>query len=158
MVLPGIFFIATRITQLIFLIPIIGMLSYFVHGFVQANYLTPIFVLLPFIVSVLAGVWALATLFFYASAKHNGYLLAFVDIAIFAALIAGVYELRQIGNANCSNFNPRNPIALQLGAFNYELDKACNLLKASFALSIMEIIFFFFSAVSPLSCSFMIIW
>lgn len=124
------------------------MLSYFVHGFVQANYLTPNFVLVLFIVSVLAGVWALATLFFYAIAKHNGYLIAIVDLGIFAALIAGVYFLGDIGSADCSNFNVRNPIALQLGVFNYELDKACSLLKASFALSIMEILFFFWTAVS----------
>lgn len=149
MVLPGLFFITARATQLLFLIPMIGMLSYFVHGFVQHNYLTPAFVLVLFIVSVLAGVWALATLVFYALVKHNGYMITFVDIAIFAALIAGVYELRGIGNADCSNFNPRSNIALQLGNFNYERNKSCNMLKASFALAIMEIIFFFYTSVSP---------
>lgn len=148
MVLSGIFFVLTRVAQLIFLIPIIGMLSYFVNGYTHANFLTPTFILVLFIVSVLAGVWALATLLFYAIAKHNGYLLAFVDICIFGGLIAGVVELAPITNQSCGNFNTASPLYVQLYVFDYSISKTCNMLKACFALAIIEILMFFWSAVS----------
>lgn len=146
--LPGIFFITTRLVQLFFLIPIIGMLSYFVDGYVHANFLTPSFVLVLFIVVVIAGVWALATLLFYALAKHNGYLISFVDICIWGGLIAGVYELHGIAGQSCGNFDTGSSIYVQLYTFTYEIKKACNMLKACFGLGIMEIFFFFWSAVS----------
>lgn len=139
-----------RIAELIFLIPLIGILSYFVHGFVAENLLTPNFVLVLFIVSVIAGVWALVTLLFYVSARHNAYFLAFVDLCIFAAMIAGVVELRAIGSASCSNFSITSGIGLQLGPFINNASGACHLLKASFAFGIIEIILFFATIVSLL--------
>ena len=148
--LSSIFFILVRFAELIALIPIIGMLSYFVHGFVASNLLTPDFVLVLFIVSVLAGVWALATLVFYYNAKRSGYFLALMDLGIFAALIAGVVVLRGIGNADCKNEEVFNTgyFGQQLAPFITTPSKSCNMLKASWAFAIMNILFFFATFVS----------
>lgn len=126
------------------------MLSYFIHGFVASNLLTPDFILVLFIVVVLAGVWALATLVFYYSAKQSGFFLAFMDLCIFAALIAGVVVLRGIAGANCKDPQAFNEgyFGQQLAPFIFSPSKSCNLLKASFAFGIMNIIFFFNTFVS----------
>ena len=145
--LAGILFTFWRIVELIMLIPLIGMLSWFVHGFVKDNALTPNFILVLFIASVLAGVWALATLLFYYSARRSGYFLALVDLGIFAALIAGVVELRGIASASCNNFSSTGYFGLRLAPFIYQLTKSCNVLKACFAFGIMNVIFFFFTFV-----------
>jgi hypothetical protein len=159
--LPGLLFAIWRSFEIFTLIPVIGMLSWFVHGFTEANQLTPTFILVLFIVSVLAGVWAVATLFAYQATKHNGRFVAFVDLVFVGALIAGVYELRGITDDNCATFGQGQPhgIFLGLGIFGYvgvqtqspwalHLDKNCSMLKASFALAIMNILFFFVTFVS----------
>lgn len=85
--ISSIFFILWRLAELFFLIPMVGMLSYIIRGFQQANMLTPDFVLVIFIVTVLAAVWTLATLLFFASAKRSGWFLPLVDLAFFGAFI-----------------------------------------------------------------------
>jgi hypothetical protein len=156
--LPGIFFSFWRSAEIITLIPTVGMLSWFVHGFVRNDELTPTFILVLFIVSVLALVWAIATLLFYGFTKHNAFFVAFIDLCFVGTFIAGVYELRDITGANCAHFaNSDNAIWLNLGPFGYgsgrfpytNFDKNCSMLKASFAFGIMNSIFFFFTFVSP---------
>jgi predicted membrane-bound spermidine synthase len=157
--LPGIFFTWWRFAEIITLIPTVGMLSWFVHGFVKNNILTPDFVLVLFIVSVLALVWALATLLAYGFTKHNAYFVAFIDLCFVGAFIAGVYELRGISSSDCSNFaKASNSIYVRLGPFGIltgsvhypyiHFNKNCSMLKASFAFGIMNCFFFFFTSVS----------
>jgi len=158
--IPGILFASWRIMEIVTLIPIVGMLSWFVHGFTQNNQLTPIFILVLFIVSVLALAWAVGTLFLYHRARTSGRFVAFVDLLFFGALIAGVYELRGITKSSCANFSSTtDSIYLNLGPFGYvggrtnnpyslHLNKNCAMLKASFALGIMNVVFFFFTFVS----------
>ncbi|KAE9962876.1 hypothetical protein BLS_009920 [Venturia inaequalis] len=153
--IPGILFACWRVTEIVTLIPIVGMLSWFVNGFNKNNQLTPIFILVLFIVSVLALAWAFFTLILYHRARTSGRFVAVVDLLFFGALIAGVYELRGITNASCTNFaRSTNDIFLNLGPFGYlgvsnknglavNVNKSCAMLKASFALGIMNIIFFF---------------
>ena len=157
---PGLFFAWWRITEIVTLIPIVGMLAWFVHGFTNNNQLTPTFILVLFIVSVLALVWAMGTLFLYHRARYSGRFVAFVDLCFVGAFIAAVYELRGITNANCGHFSTtNNSIYLGLGPFGYvggqvnnplayHLNKNCAMLKASFALGIMNTIFFFLTFVS----------
>lgn len=142
---------------------LIVSLAWFVNGFNKNNELTPIFILVLFIVSVLALAWAVATLILYSRARHSGAFVAFVDLLFVAALIAAVYELRGITKADCGNFSSTSDsIYLNLGPFgyvggqvnnplSYHLNKNCAMLKASFALGIMNIIFFFFTFVSIFS-------
>jgi len=152
MSLSGIFFILWRLAQLITLIPVVGMLSYFVHGFITNNVLTPSYILVLFIVSVLAAAWALATLVAYSRARHAGLFVAFVDLCFVGGFVGGVYELRGIGGANCSRFEGSTRY-LELGSVgvygpNLHVNKSCAMLKACFAFGIMNCIFFFFTFVS----------
>ncbi|KAF2102721.1 hypothetical protein NA57DRAFT_31508 [Rhizodiscina lignyota] len=151
--ISGIFFISWRLAEVFTLIPTVGMLAWFVHGYTQANMLTPNAVLVLFIVSTLALAWAFFTLIDYARARRSGYFVAFVDLLFVGAFIAGVWYLRGITDANCSHFGSSR-LYLNLGVFgNYgvsvnspwaaHINKNCAMLKASFAFGIMNIIFFF---------------
>ncbi|KAF2402976.1 hypothetical protein EJ06DRAFT_316051 [Trichodelitschia bisporula] len=155
--LPGLFFGFWRIVEIITLIPIVGMLSWFVDGFTKANQLTPTYILVLFIVSVLAACWAVATLFMYHRARGAGAFVAFVDLLFVGALIAAVYELRGITRESCTSFGTKNSsLYFSLGPFGavgvsannhlaIHLNKTCSMLKACFALGIMNIIFFSFT-------------
>jgi hypothetical protein len=159
--IPGLLFTTWRIFEIVTLIPIIGMLSWFVHGYTVSNQLTPNTILVLFIVSVIAGVWAVTTLIAYGATKYNAAFVAFVDLLIFGGLIAGVYYLRGITKANCAHWGTgdSHDLFLSLGIFGsvgvqaqspwaLHLDKNCSMLKASFALGIMNVIFFFVTFVS----------
>jgi len=153
--LPGLLFAIWRSFEIFTLLPIVGMLSWFVHGYTTQSELTPTFILVLFIVSVIALVWAIATVLAYGATKYNGRFVAFVDLLIIGGLIAGVYELRHITNDNCAHFGQgsTNSLYFSLGIFGsggvqaglpwaLHLDKNCSMLKASFALAIMNILFF----------------
>ena len=160
MALSGALFIFWRIVELVTLIPIIGMLSWFVNGFNSSNELTPNYILVLFIVSVLAGAWALFTLIGYARTRHSALFVALVDLLFVGALIGGVVVLRGIAHESCTNFSAGS-FYVSLGPFGYygrqsnspwaaNVNKPCAMLKASFALGIMNIIFFFITFVSSL--------
>jgi hypothetical protein len=85
-----------------------------------------------------------------------------IDLAFVGAFIAGVYELGDIRDANCSNFSSGN-IYVNLGVFGYygrqssnggqssaNVNKNCAMLKASWAFGIMSTIFFFITSVLAL--------
>ncbi|KAL1959705.1 hypothetical protein VTO42DRAFT_1291 [Malbranchea cinnamomea] len=152
------FFISWRLGQVIILIPPVGMLAWFVDGFLKENMLTPSYILVLFIVSVLAVVWALETLIRYGSTKRSAIFVCFVDLCFFGAFIAGVYQLRGIGNKNCNHFSRSGPDFLNsLGPFGYwgrsqnnpladNPNKVCAMLKTSFAFGIMNVVSFFVTA------------
>lgn len=150
------FFIFDRLVEIVFLIPIIGMLAYFIDGFLKANIITPVYILVLFIVSVIAVFWCVDTMIRHATTKRSAIFVSFVDLLFFGAFIAGVYELRFIANANCGNWHGDGEY-VSLGPFGLygaqtgnplanDLNKTCAMLKASFAMGIMEVIFFFWSA------------
>ena len=136
-------------------IPIMGMLAWFVHVFVTSNALTPDPILILFITSVLALAWAIFTLFSYHRSSANAHFVALIDTAIFGTLIAGVYLLRGITNADCSDnaSGARVWTACVPGIpdLHWEVAKPCAMLKAVWALSIINIIFFFTTAVVAFS-------
>jgi len=154
----GMFFAFWRFLEIITLIPTLGMLAYFVHGFVDANELTPNYVVVLFITSVLAAVWAIVTLFVYHRARSNALFVAFIDICFVGAFIAGVYELRFISPANCSSVNSSAGWDISLGIFgsvaingvDVNVNKNCEMLKTSFAFGIMNCIFFFITSLLAL--------
>ena len=145
--ISGIFFILTRVAQLLFIIPALGMLSAVVHGYLNGNEVTPAFALTLFIVVVLAAIWIVATLLLYGIAKHNGYLVAFVDLCLFGALIAGVVEANGMAAQSCSHWDVNSAPYKQSGIWVYNFASLCNLIKASYAFAIIELILFFFSTV-----------
>ncbi|KAI9713717.1 MAG: hypothetical protein M1812_006555 [Candelaria pacifica] len=150
--IAGIFFTFWRILQILTLIPTLGMLAYFVHGFVSTNTLTPDSILVLFITSVLAAVWCIITLFAYHRTRHSAFFVSLIDLAFIGTFIGAVYALRGIAKADCSNFSSGG-IYLNLGPFGYyardsgtqwslNINKTCAMLKACFAFGIMNCIMF----------------
>ncbi|EER28236.1 hypothetical protein D8B26_004555 [Coccidioides posadasii str. Silveira] len=153
----GLFFICWRAGQLVTLIPPLGMLSWFIDGFVKANMLTPTYILVLFIVTVLASVWAVETLVRYSSTKRSAIFVSFVDICFFGSFVASVYLLRGIAVENCNSFT-RSQFLQSLGPFGFwgqrtnnplsqDPTKVCSMLKASFAFAILNTMSFFFTAI-----------
>lgn len=131
-----------------------GMLAYFVDVFNRNNALTPEPLLLLFITSVLALAWAVFTLFSYHRSSANARFVALVDLAIFGTLIAAVYLLRFINDAQCVAA-PARPWYAAVGAPS-DLgwgppDKPCAMLKACFGLGILNVILFFVTALAAFS-------
>ncbi|KAI3319282.1 hypothetical protein HD806DRAFT_539317 [Xylariaceae sp. AK1471] len=151
----AIFFAIWRFLQIITLIPTIGLLAYFVDGYNKLNQLTPTYILVLFIVSVLAAAWAIFTLFSYHRSSTNAQFVAVIDILFVGAFIGAVYELRFITNADCTHVVPGSSVDATLGPFgsvslngvHVQVDKSCAMLKASFAFGILNAIFFFFTSI-----------
>ena len=115
-----------------------------------------------FIVSTLAGAWALVTLFRRESVRRNAAFVAFIDLCFFGAFIAGVYFLRGVTNTDClsasGGFSTSggvsssgdtiyiNPLNIDYAPFSINANKTCTMLKASFAFGIINCILFFNSA------------
>jgi hypothetical protein len=161
MAISGFLFISWRLFEIIMLLPPVGMLAWFIHGFVENNQLTPNFVLVLFIVVTLALVWAFFTTISYLRARHDALFVALVDLGFVGALIAGVVVLRQITQTSCMNNDfASSPLWAQLGPFGLpgyqtgngyaaDINKNCSMLKASFAFGILNILAFFLTFVSP---------
>jgi hypothetical protein len=134
------------------------MLAYFVHIYASNNALTPTYILVLFIVSVLGAAWTIATLFTYHRSKNNAF---FIDLCFVGALIAGVYELRGVAKQNCTSVTSGDSYQINFGIFgnaslnglNFSTDKQCAMLKASFAFGIMNCIFFFITSILALCVS-----
>lgn len=154
----GIFFAFWRFLEIITLIPTLGMLAWFVHIYTEANALSPNYILVLFIVSVLGAAWAIATLFTYHRAKSNALFVSFIDLCFVGAFIAGVYELRFISHANCTNVSSGASYSISFGylgsatvnGVNVSTNKICAMLKACFAFGIMNCIFFFITSLLAL--------
>lgn len=142
MAISGFLFLSWRIFQIVTLTPIVGMLGWFVHIYDKNNLLTPDYILVLFIVSVLALAWAVFTTISYLRARHDALFVAVIDLGFMGALIGGVVELRFIGDQNCSNFRVGNTF------LSVDFNKQCSMLKASWALAIINIITFFVTFVS----------
>jgi hypothetical protein len=129
------------------------MLSYFVNIYNSQNLLTPTSILVLFIVTVLATVWSIFTLFTYHRSRYNSHFVAFIDLCFVGAFIAGVWYLRGIGGDNCSNITA-DSYTLSLGIFlqvdvdtyGVTADKTCAMLKACWVFGIMNCIFFFITS------------
>ncbi|CEL08588.1 hypothetical protein BJX68DRAFT_223400 [Aspergillus pseudodeflectus] len=152
----SIFFIFNRLTEITFLIPIIGMMAYFVDGYLKANLITPPFILVLFIVSVIAVFWCIDTLIRHSTTKRSAAFVSFVDLLFGGAFIAAVYQLRFIATADCGDWDGGR-VYVSLGPFGAygrqsgndladDLNKTCRMLKTCFALGIMEVLFFFWTA------------
>ena len=122
--------------------------------------LTPPYILVMFIVSVIAIFWAIDTLIRFSTTKRSAMFVAFVDLLFFGAFIAAVYQLRFVANADCSHWDGGS-VWVSLGPFgeygrrtdnplSLKVNKSCAMLKTSFALGIMETLFFFWTALLAL--------
>ncbi|TDZ34522.1 hypothetical protein C8034_v000683 [Colletotrichum sidae] len=148
-------FAGLRFLQIVTLIPTMGMLAWFVDGFVKSNVVVPNSILVLFIVSVLALAWAIFTLFSYHRSSTNALFVAVVDLAFVGALIAAVWYLRGIHNVDCTNLsrdgrwsaNFPGLVTISGPSFSFFTNKPCAMLKASWVFGIINCILFFFTAV-----------
>lgn len=133
-----------------------GMLAWFIHAFIKENEITPNYILILFIVSVLAVAWTIFTLFSYHRSSSNSHFVSLVDFAFAGTLIGAVYQLRFITHANCYHVESTDdwlkPAHTLLTLKDQGIDvlassSPCAVLKTCFALGIMNIVFFFFTAV-----------
>jgi hypothetical protein len=120
--------------------------------------LTPTYILLLFIVSVLAAIWCLETLFRFGSTKRSGNFVAAIDLCFAGAFVAAVYQLRGIATENCSHFRTMGgEFLVSLGPFGYFGQRAnnplaenpvkvCAMLKTSFAFGVMNVMSFVVTA------------
>ena len=122
--------------------------------------LTPTYILILFIITVLAVIWALVTLIRYSATKRSAIFISFVDLCFFGALIAAVYQLRYITQTSCGSFDESEwgrYYLSTLGPFGYwgrsqeneladDPEKVCAMLKTSFAFGIMNVVSFFVTA------------
>jgi hypothetical protein len=146
MAFSGFLFISWRIFEIIMCIPPVGMLAWFVHQYVRVNQLTPDYILILFIVSVLALAWTLFTLVSYLRARHDALFVALVDLGFVGAFIGAVVTLRFIARQDCGNLNAG--VTTSGSYFDWRVNKTCAMLKASFAFGIILIIAFFVTFVS----------
>lgn len=133
--------------------------AYFIDAYQKTNQITPVYVLVLFIVSVIAIFWCLDTLIRLKTTKRSAIFVVFVDLLFFGAFIASAYELRFIATADCKNWGGgSDAVYKSLGPFGLhgeqtgnplanKLNKSCAMLKASFAMGIMETIFFMWTAI-----------
>lgn len=150
----AIFFAIWRFLEILTLVPTMGMLAFFVHGYNTANMLTPNYILILFIVSVLGLAWALFTLFSYHRSSSNARFVSLIDLGFVGAFIAGVYYLRFIRNVDCVSVAPGSEADISLGIFgtaklntlDVNVNKTCSMLKAAFAFGIMNCVLFFITA------------
>ncbi|KAL8999265.1 MAG: hypothetical protein Q9169_001810 [Polycauliona sp. 2 TL-2023] len=151
----GLLFSFWRFMEIITLIPTLGMLAYFVHQYQQSNLLTPNDILVLFIVSVLAAAWAILTVLRRKSTRDSAIFVSFIDLCFVGAFIAGVYELRNIANADCTNFSADSRFSVTINndgidgdapSVGSDTNKECAMRKASFAFGIMNCIFFAITA------------
>lgn len=132
-----------------------GMLAYFVHGFVSVNALTPDLYLVMFIVSVLGLAWSIYTLFSYHRSSANASGVALIDLGFVGAFIAAVWYMRIMAQADCTAVREGDPWTVSLGifgsasfnTFDVQVNKTCAMLKACFAFGIMNCFFFFFTSI-----------
>jgi len=138
---PGTFFTLLRILQILTLIPIWGILAYFVDRYPMVENSAFSDILCLFIVAIFATVWAIATIsLFYR--RHVPMWAAIIDLCFFGLLIAGVVLLAPfVRNADCVGVN------WGWGYGDVYWSKECTMYKAVYALGIMNIIMFFFTAV-----------
>ena len=147
MAISGFLFLSWRIFQIVVVTPIVGMLGWFVHIYVKNNIITPTYILVLFIVACLALAWVVFTIVSYLRARHDALFVAFIDLCFVGAFIGGVVVMRFIADQDCSNFVSAG-ITTTGSWFNYNINKPCAMLKASFAFGIIAILTFFVTFVS----------
>ncbi|EGS22247.1 uncharacterized protein CTHT_0017640 [Thermochaetoides thermophila DSM 1495] len=115
--MSAITFLFWRFMEIITLIPILGMFAHLLRQYLNANILAPDHILILFITSALGVPYCIFTLFTYHRSPGNCRLVSIIDFGFFGTLIAAVYELRFIRNADCTDIQQGDPITLSLGIF-----------------------------------------
>jgi H+/Cl- antiporter ClcA len=143
----GVIFTLFRILEVLTLIPVWGMLAYFVNKYQPAT--PPEQILFLFVVALLASVWAFLTMIVFHRAGWMPLYVAVVDLCFFGVLVGAVVVLAPwVRDTNCISWNGFffNDAGWSPGVLR--TDKECAMLKASWGLGIADIILFFLTAVA----------
>jgi len=149
--LSGTVFFIFRIFELLTLIPIWGILAWFVDAYQPAT--PPDRILFLFIVALLATVWALFTLIIYRRLHWTPLYIAVIDLCFFGVFIAGLVLLApSVKNTDCVNWRGEGITYNGNGSGSFSAgrvtaDKQCMMLKSAWGLSILDTILFFLTAV-----------
>jgi len=151
--LSSVVFTLCRVLQILLLFPMVGMLGYFMHPYVQSHQDAPTWLLFFFIISILACTWCLVTLFQFHSSYIHSLFVLLIDVAFFACFIAAVVLSDFVKNWNCVSGSV--PVGVQLGDHNYSggnswsltVKKTCTMLKVTWIFGIINIILFFLTAI-----------
>jgi len=149
-------FSGLRLLEIVTLIPIWGILAWFVNAYNIASRPVPEAVLEPFIVAILATVYCFVTLLIFRQWGFTPLWVAILDLGFFGAFIAGVVLLApSVRNTNCVDFFGSQIFVTSSGqavvtapavAFNEQ----CLMLKTAWGLLIANIIMFFLTALAAL--------
>lgn len=158
MALSKLLFPIIRALQILTLIPIWGMLAWFVHQYNRNHQSPPAEILVLFIASLVATAWAIISFFQFHHSRGLSILVFVLDMIMLGGLIAGVVLLRAIRNQNCATFSA--PFGVTLGGHDYTTNngsgwdisfkKSCMMQKSAWALGIVDCVLFFLSALVAL--------
>ncbi|KAA8893639.1 hypothetical protein FN846DRAFT_503411 [Sphaerosporella brunnea] len=149
----GLLFSLLRVLELLTLIPIWGMLSWFVNAWQPAT-TPPDYILFLFIVSLLATVYALLTLLDYRANRWTPLYVSLLDLCFFGVLIGGVVVLAPYAqHTDCLSYTAAPRVVYYgngSGSFSagaLAANRQCLMLKASWGLGVVDVLLFFFTAV-----------
>ena len=158
MAISKLFFPIIRAFQLLTLIPIWGMLAWFVHQYTKNDQSPPAEYLVLFIASLIATLWALISFFQFHHSIGISIIVFVVDMLILGGLIAGVILLRDVRKNDCTSFSA--PIGGTYGNQSWTWDngqgwdvsfkKTCMMEKSVWALGIVNCVLWFISALLAL--------
>jgi hypothetical protein len=153
---PDLIFTALRLLEIVTLIPIWGILAWFVNAYPLANLPIPEAVLELFIVAILGTVYCFFTFLIFRRWGFTPLYVAILDLGFFGALIAGVVLLApSVRNTNCVDvFGPQVFVTSSgqevVSGPGVAFNEQCLMMKSVWALAIVDIILFFFTAVAAL--------
>lgn len=158
MALSKLFFPIIRTLQLLTLIPLWGILAFFVHKYECNHQSIPAEILVLFIASLVGTAWAVVSFFQCHHSIGISVLVFVMDMIILGGLIAGVVLLRNVRNENCTSLSV--PFGISFGNHNWFWDngngwnitfkKSCMMLKTVWAFGIINCALFFISALLAL--------
>ena len=146
----GFFFSIIRVLEILTLIPVWGLLAWFVDRWQPST--PPDAILFLFIVAILATVWSIATLLMYRRMQWTPLYIAIMDLIFFGLLIGGVVLLAPLVRwTDCINWSGYGWWFMgSSGGWrsgDVAADKQCMMLKSAWGLGILDVILFFATAV-----------
>lgn len=158
MAISKLLFPIIRTFQLITLIPIWGMLAWFVHQYSRNDQSTPAEILVLFIAALAGTAWGLVSFFQFHHSIGLSILVFVMDLIILGGLIAGVVLLRDVSDQDCTAVSV--PIRISWGDNSWSMNngngwdisfkKSCMMLKSAWALGIVNCVLWFISALLAL--------
>ena len=140
----GPLFALFRVLEILTLIPVWGMLAWFIDAYQPAQ--PPDSILYPFVVALLATPWALLTLLLYRRAGWTPLYICIVDLVFFGLLVGSLVLLAPSArHTNCITYSATattNGLAGSGATVTVAANRQCMMLKSVWALSIVDCILF----------------